>query len=760
MDPVQLAVASLSVPPPAKAFAPAWESIFERLPPQQTSLLLPSAGAAVEVRILPELQRQNLKQGIQLGLYATAPFVIGAEVVPYGGILTHQCDYSRELSAWPKTHARRIAQSDFVLDGRLQAMMYRRPIPRTPAVFAELLRLGVGALLPQTEDFPPLLLSHFNKGACGFMANTASSSACNVRVGVRQVKCGVLQYPVPILVAKRKIETGEEILSPYGSNEAKWLLLALRHQQESESAMAIDCECQNSSADDPVLPQQPPFSAPVQSTPKRIEMASEVIQHPPPRGVALVLGMAFLNESRKTAPASGTSVASHRDRARLLKLQEEGYDIISMNKDTVVEHCSPHVHLQSSFSHRAVADLKQLVQRPLSFIFADYFRFPSEYLLQSYIPFLRDMLPKLITEGLVTVDTQMIIPWLPLGSASDASERDFRRILDSTFRSGNAPKQLLCGSDPTNYMLFEPIKSDDYPLYTVTEAVGQKDLGNYQNFRQLKSLDPNRPFLRMRLTKSLEDSNRSWNELIKSHPAAAASHHSAAASSSPSGGIRTSSDPPAGQINTNGWVLYGPDQLTDPSSFAEEWLLWAAGTSNDQWQQMPEERGGYFQINAQPAPESLHQRSREAGLSLLLKTLGSLAFSLILKDEKVLSSEPGKGLQEPHCDANSLKEGEQCYTVIFYLTEGESTALPDGPFDEEMREVCWFSSIRSASQKAVALSTYPVQPGSSLVLSQKVLHCAPLNKTDDNRLILFQQWIPRKSSTGPNSDVQRLPYGI
>jgi hypothetical protein len=778
-----------------------WLQQLQSVPPDFAPLQLPAAGARVEVRILPELERQHLEEGIQLGLYATSAFASGEEVTPYGGILTHSCDYHRNLH-WTKTHARQVRETSFLLDGIAQAMMYRRPVPKTAAVFAELLHSGIAPLLPACSDFHPELLAHFNAGAVGFMANTARCAACNVRVGERRVKAAGISYPVPVLIARRAIVPGEEIFCRYGSNEGKRLLEASQSGKKRKAAEATTND--GSRARDALLCSKPPAerncagvlftqsdsSAMADSDSHHDEDTQPLLTkaelrqlHPANSAAAsasaaaaassstvdavhpdtLVIGVAFVNEiEAQSKPAADTSIAGTRDRARLIELEKMGHEVISMNDGISEEKCLPNAHLHGSFSKRVVPDLltKLHGKIPLKFIFGDYFRFRTVYLVQAYSSFLREMLPQLVMDGVVGLETQVIIPWLPLSENAhymeDVVKECFAKALSFEIY---APKEFPSGKHK-RYILYKPIKAAEYPLYRAAEKVG-KYLGNYENSTQLQYLDSSYPFLLLCLTQSSHESKQSFDALFPLLPNGKR-NYSAVTSSRAAGGSQRSSaaaKSPAGTIDTTGWQLFEPHTLEEielnPDTFVSEWLRWAAKLDHQKWELMPDERGGYFQTDASEALVSMCEHSRAAGQFLLRLAVGKN--DLVLNEEKLLEFPKGKGLQEPHCDAQTLKIGKQCYTVLFYLTAGESTALPDAVYDRKMSEICFKKSPEE--QKTVKMSTYPVQPCSSLVLSQKVLHHAPMNKTDENRLVLFQQWVPR-ALTDKDSDAQRLPFGI
>lgn len=141
----------------------------------------------------------------------------------YGGVLVHRND----LRNLPHTHARRIPNSDYILDGLPLARMLLRPVPRTESRLLELMVAGIDPLLPSSRAagaFTAAELARFEQSPLGFMANTAEAHKCNVGIESHSVTVGGgLRYGVPMLVATSDIRAGEEILSPYNTSEGRQL---------------------------------------------------------------------------------------------------------------------------------------------------------------------------------------------------------------------------------------------------------------------------------------------------------------------------------------------------------------------------------------------------------------------------------------------------------------------------------------------------------------------------------------------------------
>jgi len=209
------------------------------------------------------------------------------------------------------------------------------------------------------------------------------------------------------------------------------------------------------------------------------------------------------------------------------------------------------------------------------------------------------------------------------------------------------------------------------------------------------------------------------------------------------------------------WALFPP--TADSEAAAAEWLTWCQQQSADTWEA---KRNSWFQLTARESGTSeaseLWERGRCAGMSALHLALRGEVYSLVIASQKVLRSLPGEGLQTEHCDAATLKAAEGCYSVLIYLTAGESTDVPVNRSTPQSQNTCWDMRLKDAAEMrhSIPLSTHSVQAGAAMVLSHKVLHRAPRNSTDNDRVVLFQHWIPRRSITVPDSEHQRVPFGV
>src|SRR5947208_527857 len=93
---------------------------------------------------------------------------------------------------------------------------------------------------------------------------------------------------------------------------------------------------------------------------------------------ALVLGVAFVNaaEAKKALvkTAKGTSSSLVRDRIRMLALQNQGWEVHTINLGQTPQQCEQNKHTQASFSRRGA---KSVLLKHVDVILADYFRFPG-----------------------------------------------------------------------------------------------------------------------------------------------------------------------------------------------------------------------------------------------------------------------------------------------------------------------------------------------------------------------------------------------
>lgn len=228
-------------------------------------------------------------------------------------------------------------------------------------------------------------------------------------------------------------------------------------------------------------------------------------------------------------------------------------------------------------------------------------------------------------------------------------------------------------------------------------------------------------------------------------------------------GKQASPEPPAAahpsnHMATHLWTLLPPNE--ESTAVASEWLSWGQQQHASRWEH---KRNSWWQLAAEERDDpEMWERGRLAGRSCLRAALLAGAHEVHMVSQKLLRSAPGGGLQNEHCDAATLALAQGCYSVLIYLTAGQSTAVPVKPHTLQAQRICWSSSAQAASaiRADIPLSTHPVQPGAAMVLSHIVLHHAPRNDTASDRVVLFQHWISKKLAQVPDSEDQRLPFGF
>ena len=243
-------------------------------------------------------------------------------------------------------------------------------------------------------------------------------------------------------------------------------------------------------------------------------------------------------------------------------------------------------------------------------------------------------------------------------------------------------------------------------------------------------------------------------------PAAAAVAAACSSSLAATAASRKPVSHPSAHMKTFQWVLLPPSDKSIAAATA--WLEWGNQQPASAWR---EQRGKWQQLNAKDlhseVDEELWELGYQAGKFFLLLSLLADGYGLRLSSQKLLRSSPGEGSQDDHCDAATFDEATGCYSVLIYLTDGESTAVPSTPYDAQAQRICWEMSPTIADENRIHTATYAVKVGAGMVISHKVVHHAPCNNTQQPRLVLFQHWLPpSRLLNPPDPDLQRLPYGL
>ena len=132
-----------------------------------------------------------------LGLFAKARFYKGDVVTEYGGILRSVSEMRESVPREKWTHARRIPGSDYVRDGYDMSLTFDRTF--------------------QDAISYPTSSEYVRSHGIGFMANTGSRREINVRIVSCPPRRDGMTPDWLFLVATRRINPGDEIISPYNN---------------------------------------------------------------------------------------------------------------------------------------------------------------------------------------------------------------------------------------------------------------------------------------------------------------------------------------------------------------------------------------------------------------------------------------------------------------------------------------------------------------------------------------------------------------
>jgi len=177
--------------------------------------------SAIEVRAsahLPPL----LGQPCQLGVFATRDIPKDSPICYYA---SHR-EFKKQVKQEESSHARRLAETDFVLDGRPTARLFTRYIAHDRAGIAQVLQMPAAAFLAQAGTDKAKLLAQL---AVGCMINSPAGrpgdrpTKPNVKVAHGRIPdgAGLPLGALPFLVAKFNIKIGEELLCCYHNPEEK-----------------------------------------------------------------------------------------------------------------------------------------------------------------------------------------------------------------------------------------------------------------------------------------------------------------------------------------------------------------------------------------------------------------------------------------------------------------------------------------------------------------------------------------------------------
>jgi hypothetical protein len=184
----------------------------------------------------------------------------------------------------------------------------------------------------------------------------------------------------------------------------------------------------------------------------------------------------------------------------LLQLQKEAPEktIITMCDDMEASHCAPQPHISAKFNSDGVSALRQLLSARgvcLSAIYADYIHLSHAQTNVYACFFMQMMLPLLLADGIMRVDTQLFMPnVLPVREVGE-------RIVRARESSDHKPS-LLC----------TPIAAGEFPLFAAIQKMDERHLGADMHRTELGQLDPEHPFLRFDLGDSASSESDATQE--------------------------------------------------------------------------------------------------------------------------------------------------------------------------------------------------------------------------------------------------------
>ena len=173
----------------------------------------PHASLDNGLRLEVDVERCHIGEPLQFRVVADRPFHRGEAVTWYGGLPV----FKRSFAAHnlPKTHARLIPSSDFVLDGLPLAWMLQRPV-LTDAAQLNWAAAHMNQLRPDhpSSPFTAVEVNLWRSTPIGYMINTADDGGVN-NVCIQHVPFAHRTCEIPRMHATRDIQVGEELLCAY-----------------------------------------------------------------------------------------------------------------------------------------------------------------------------------------------------------------------------------------------------------------------------------------------------------------------------------------------------------------------------------------------------------------------------------------------------------------------------------------------------------------------------------------------------------------
>lgn len=132
---------------------------------------------------------------------------------------------------------------------------------------------------------------------------------------------------------------------------------------------------------------------------------------------------------------------------------------------------------------------------------------------------------------------------------------------------------------------------------------------------------------------------------------------------------------------------------------------------------------------------------------MLLRALGADTNVLALGGVKLLRTSTGEGRQEVHFDLQDYDYARRCYSVILYLTDTISTALPFRTL-AELRDTfaAHEAKLPPSADAKVQRDQFVaarVKAGDALVFNSTVPHWGEANPDIQDRIAIFAHYYPR-----------------
>jgi hypothetical protein len=182
-------------------------------------------------------------------------------------------------------------------------------------------------------------------------------------------------------------------------------------------------------------------------------------------------------------------------------------------------------------------------------------------------------------------------------------------------------------------------------------------------------------------------------------------------------------------------------------------------------------RGGYHQHDTSKSLVCSHRddqrvrlrSSADSTARQLLHVSSVNATLLDLAAIKLLRSDCGSGEQSIHFDITEYDLAIRCFTVLFYLTDTVSTAVPMKPlvdlrdtFTEGEKHP---STAARAKLTDAQLHSQRVSAGDAMIVNCACPHKGKANPDDNRRYVLFLLYHPKRMKT-PDTENQRYPMGV